>query len=132
MPLTNTAVLIANGRVTVKRGKVRPALVLELAELVKSMEDKFGIQAAAPMAMGAAVAAVAAPVEEKTSFDVILKEAGANKINVIAITGTKGKSSTAEILNAVLEAAGKKTALSSTIHFKIGDETIFGLWFFAR
>src|SRR5438477_106749 len=63
--------------------------VLELAELVKAMEDKFGIQAAAPMMAGAFVGApgagggAAAPVEEKTSFDVILKEAGANKINVI-------------------------------------------------
>ena len=60
--------------------------VLELADLVKAMEDKFGIQAAAPMmapAAGGAAGAAAAPAEEKTSFDVILKDAGANKINVI-------------------------------------------------
>jgi len=60
--------------------------VLELADLVKAMEHKFGIQAAAPMmapAAGGAAGAAAAPVEEKTSFDVILKDAGANKINVI-------------------------------------------------
>ena len=61
--------------------------VLELADLVKAMEDKFGIQAAVPMMAGGfaggAPAAGAAPAEEKTSFDVILKEAGANKINVI-------------------------------------------------
>ena len=59
--------------------------VLELADLVKAMEDKFGIQAAAPMMAPAAggAAAAAAPAEEKTSFDVILKDAGANKINVI-------------------------------------------------
>ena len=59
--------------------------VLELAELVKAMEDRLGIQAAAPMAFagGAPAAAAAAPAEEKTSFDVILKDAGANKINVI-------------------------------------------------
>lgn len=62
---------------------------LELADLVKGLEDKFGIQAAAPMPAGmmmaapAAGAAVAAPVEEKTEFDVVLTEAGANKIAVI-------------------------------------------------
>ena len=62
--------------------------VLELAELVKELEDKFGVSAAAPMA----VAAVAAPAggaaeaaEEKTEFDIILKGAGANKIAVIKV-----------------------------------------------
>ena len=62
--------------------------VLELAELVKAMEDRLGIQAAAPVAVavagGAAAGAGAAPAEEKTSFDVILKEVdAAKKINVI-------------------------------------------------
>ncbi len=60
--------------------------VLELADLVKTMETKFGISAAAPMAAAAApaaAAAAAAPVEEKTEFSVILTEIGANKINVI-------------------------------------------------
>lgn len=65
--------------------------VLELVELKKTMEDKWGVTAAAPMAFaapGAAVgggdgAAAAAPVEEKTEFDVILTAAGANKIQVI-------------------------------------------------
>jgi large subunit ribosomal protein L7/L12 len=59
--------------------------VLELAELVKTMETKFGISAAAPVAAAAAPAAVAvaAPVEEKTEFTVILTDIGANKINVI-------------------------------------------------
>ena len=59
---------------------------LELSDLVKALEVKFGVTASAPMMMaGAAMggAAAAAPVEEKTSFTVILKEAGANKINVI-------------------------------------------------
>jgi large subunit ribosomal protein L7/L12 len=62
---------------------------LELAELVKGLEDRLGIQAAAPMAAGmmmaapGAGAAGAAAVEEKTEFDVILKEAGAQKIAVI-------------------------------------------------
>ena len=58
--------------------------ILELAELVKEMEEKFGVSAAAPVA-AAGAAAEAAPVEEKTEFDVILKEAGAKKLNVIKI-----------------------------------------------
>lgn len=59
--------------------------VLEVAELVKALEEKWGVSAAAPVAVAAAApgAAAAAPVEEKTSFDVILKEAGSNKIGVI-------------------------------------------------
>jgi large subunit ribosomal protein L7/L12 len=64
--------------------------LLEAAELVKELEDKFGVSAAAPMAFAPA-AAVAAPVEEKDEFTVILKDAGDKKINVIkeirAITG---------------------------------------------
>lgn len=68
--------------------------VLEIAGLVKALEEKWGVSAAAPVAVAAAPAAAAAeeaPKEEKTEFDVILKEIGANKINVIkeirAITG---------------------------------------------
>ncbi len=59
--------------------------VLEVSELVKSLETKWGVSAAAPVAAAAPAAggAAAAPVEEKTSFDVILKETGANKIAVI-------------------------------------------------
>jgi len=59
--------------------------VLEVADLVKQLEEKWGVSAAAPVAVAApaAGAAAAAPVDEKTSFDVILKEAGANKIGVI-------------------------------------------------
>ena len=56
--------------------------VLEAAELSKMLEEKWGVSAAAPVAVAAAGAA-AAPAEEKTEFDVILAEAGANKINVI-------------------------------------------------
>ena len=57
---------------------------LELSDLVKALEAKFGITAAAPMMMaGAAAGAAAAPVEEKTTFKVVLKDAGASKINVI-------------------------------------------------
>jgi len=68
--------------------------VLELSELVKELEDKFGVSAAAPVAMAAAPAAggeAAAPAEEQTEFDVILTGAGDKKIQVIkevrAITG---------------------------------------------
>ncbi|MEW6219594.1 MAG: 50S ribosomal protein L7/L12 [Thermodesulfobacteriota bacterium] len=63
--------------------------VLELSQLVKELEEKFGVTAAAPMAMpmmglpGAGAAEAAAPVEEKTEFDVILTAAGDKKINVI-------------------------------------------------
>lgn len=58
--------------------------VLEIADLVKQLEEKWGVSAAAPVAVAAAGPAVAAaPVEEKTSFDVILADAGGNKIAVI-------------------------------------------------
>ena len=60
--------------------------ILELADLVKEMEEKFGVSAAAPVVVGGAVAGEAAPAEEeKTEFDVILKAAGAKKLNVIKI-----------------------------------------------
>ncbi len=61
--------------------------VLELAELVKELEDKFGVSAAAPVAVAAVAgpAAAAEVAEEKTEFDVILKAAGANKIGVIKV-----------------------------------------------
>lgn len=68
---------------------IKGLTVLELADLVKSLEKEFGISAAAPVAVaaapagGAAPAAGAAPAEEKTEFTVVLKEIGANKINVI-------------------------------------------------
>lgn len=65
---------------------VEKMTVLELNDLVKTLEEKFGVSAAAPMMMGAMPAAAAAePAEEKTEFDVVLANAGANKINVIKI-----------------------------------------------
>jgi large subunit ribosomal protein L7/L12 len=59
--------------------------VLEIAGLVKQLEEKWGVSAAAPVAMAAAPAAggAAAPAEEKSTFEVVLKEMGANKIGVI-------------------------------------------------
>lgn len=59
--------------------------VLELSELVKVLEEKFGVSAAAPVMMGAAPAAGAAAVEEKTEFNVELTESGGNKIGVIKV-----------------------------------------------
>jgi large subunit ribosomal protein L7/L12 len=77
---------------TITREEIKEAIksmtVLELAQLVKDLEEEFGVSAAAmvaavPAAGGAAGAA--APAEEKTEFDVILTNAGANKINVIKV-----------------------------------------------
>ena len=63
---------------------IKALTVLELNELVKAIEEEFGVSAAAPvMVAGAGAAAPAA--EEKTEFDVVLKSAGANKINVIKV-----------------------------------------------
>jgi large subunit ribosomal protein L7/L12 len=61
--------------------------VMEAAQLVKMLEEKWGVSAAAPVAMAAAgaPAAAAAAVEEKTEFEVVLKEIGENKINVIKV-----------------------------------------------
>ena len=64
---------------------VKSLTVLELSELVKALEEEFGVSAAAPVAVAAAPAAAAAAVEEKTEFDVILKTVGPNKIQVIKV-----------------------------------------------
>lgn len=65
--------------------------VIEAAELSKMLEEKWGVSAAAPVAVASAGAAAAAPTEEKTEFKVVLTDAGANKINIIkevrAVTG---------------------------------------------
>jgi len=63
-------------------GEIEKMSVLDLAELVKILEEKFGVSASAPV-MAMAPAAAAAVVEEKDSFDVEITDAGANKINVI-------------------------------------------------
>ena len=60
--------------------------ILELADLVKEMEEKFGVSAAAPVVVGAVAGGEAAPAEEeKTEFDVVLKSAGAQKLKVIKV-----------------------------------------------
>ena len=63
---------------------VKGLTILELADLVKALEEEFGVSAA-PVAAAPVAGAAAAPVEEKTEFDVILKAAGASKLNVIKV-----------------------------------------------
>ena len=93
--------------------------VLELADFIKELEEKFGVSAAAPVAAVAAApaAAPAEAAEEKTEFDVILKEAGANKIAVIkvvrALTGLGLKEAKDKVDGApstIKEAASKAAA----------------------
>jgi large subunit ribosomal protein L7/L12 len=82
---------MASEKVTAMIEEIKALSVLELSELVHSLEEAFGVSAAAAAAPAAGAAAVAAPVEEKTEFDVIMKSFGAEKIKVIkevrAITG---------------------------------------------
>ena len=63
---------------------IKSLTILELADLVKAVEEEFGVSAAAPVAVAGAAAA-AAPVEEKTEFDVVLKSFGAKKLDVIKV-----------------------------------------------
>ncbi len=65
--------------------EIKALTVLELNELVKAIEEEFGVSAAAPVAVMAGGAAPAAAAEEKTDFDVVLAEVGPNKINVIKV-----------------------------------------------
>jgi large subunit ribosomal protein L7/L12 len=66
--------------------QINKLTLLEAVELKKALEEKFGVTASAPMMMAGAAPAAAAPaVEEKTEFTVVLKEAGAQKINVIKV-----------------------------------------------
>ena len=107
--------------------------VLEVAELVKALEEKFGVSAA-PVAVAGVAAVAAAPAEEKTEFDVVVTDAGANKISVIkavrelksdlglveaknlvekapAVILEGAKKEDAEAAKAKLEAAGAKVEL---------------------
>ena len=99
---------------------VKALTVLELSELVKALEEEFGVSAAAPVAVAAApVAGGAAAAEEKTELEVILKSAGANKIQVIKavreVTGLGLKEAKAivdEAPKAIKEGASKEDAES--------------------
>ncbi len=97
--------------------EVKALTVLELSELVKAIEEEFGVSAAAPVAVAAAPAAEATAAVEKTDFDVVLKAVGPNKIAVIKavreITGLGLKEAKELVDNApktVKEAVGKDDA----------------------
>ena len=78
---------MASEKVTNLIEEVKSLTVLELSELVKALEEEFGVSAAAPVAVAAAPAAggAAAAAEEKSEFDVVLAEVGAEKIKVIKV-----------------------------------------------
>lgn len=124
---------MASEKITALIEEVKALTVLELSELVKALEEEFGVSAAAPVAMMAAGDAGAAAAEEQTEFDVVLTDAGAAKIGVIKVvreeTGLglkeakemvdgapktikeKVSKETAEALKEKLEAAGAKVEI---------------------
>jgi large subunit ribosomal protein L7/L12 len=91
---------------------VEKLTVLELADLVKALEEKFGVSAAAPVAMAqaGAAAAPAAEVEEKTEFDIVLAASGANKIGVIKAVRTINQALGLKEAKDLVEAAPKTVA----------------------
>ena len=104
-------------KITAMIEEIKAMTVLELNELVKAIEEEFGVSAAAPVAVMAGGAAPAAAAEEKSEFDVVLAEAGPNKINVIKvvreITGLGLKEAKDMVDGApktIKEAAGKDEA----------------------
>jgi large subunit ribosomal protein L7/L12 len=106
--------------------------VLEASELTKKLEESWGVSAAAPVAMAMApAAAAAAPVEEKTEFNVILKDVGPKKIDVIKVIrqitnlGLKDAKDLAETAGAkVLEAAGKEAATDAKGKLEAAGATV--------
>ena len=82
---------MASEKITNILEEIKSLTILELNDLVKAVEEEFGVSAAAPVGVVAAGAAAAPAVEEKTEFDVVLTDAGASKLNVIkavrSITG---------------------------------------------
>ena len=74
---------MASEKITNILEEIKSLTIIELADLVKAVEEEFGVSAAPVAVAGAAVAA--APVEEKTEFDVVLAEIGASKLNVIKV-----------------------------------------------
>jgi len=111
--------------------EVKGMTVLELNELVKALEEEFGVSAAAPVAVAAAPAAEAAPaVEEKTEFKVSLKEVGGNKIAVIKVVrevtglGLVEAKGLVEALGVIKESATKEEADALIAKFKEAGATV--------
>ena len=110
---------------------VEKMTVLELADLVKVMEDKFGVSAAAPAAVAAAPAEAAPEEVEKSAFDIVLKEAGANKIGVIKVVreitelGLKDAKDLVEAApQTVKEAVKKEDAEAIKVKFEEAGATV--------
>ena len=100
-------------------GEIEKMPIVELAELVKVLENKFGVSAAAPVA----VAVAAAPVEEKTAFNVELKEVGAQKIEVIKVVRdvtAKGLKESKDLVDAA--AAGTAQLVKEGVKKEEADE----------
>jgi len=100
-------------------GEIEKMPIVELAELVKVLENKFGVSAAAPVA----IAATAAPVEEKTSFNVELKDVGAQKIEVIKVVRditAKGLKESKDLVDAA--AAGTAQMVKEGVKKEEADE----------
>lgn len=111
--------------------EIKTMTVLELNELVKALEEEFGVSAAAPVAVAAApAAAAAAPVEEKTEFNVVLKDFGANKIGVIKVVreltglGLVEAKNLVEKLGTIKEAVAKDEAEKMVAKFKEAGATV--------
>ena len=122
---------MASEKIAAMIEEVKTLSVLELAELVHALEEEFGVSAAAAAAPAAGAAGAAAPAEEeKTEFDVVLKEVGANKINVIKVvrelTGLGLKEAKAMVDSApatVKEAVAKADAEAMVEKFKEAGAT---------
>ena len=112
--------------------EIKGMTVLELNSLVKAIEEEFGVSAAAPVAVaGAGVAAAAPAEEEKTEFNVVLKEIGGNKIAVIKVVreitglGLVDAKNLVEKLGTIKEAAPKEEAEKMVAQLKDAGATAF-------
>ena len=110
--------------------EIKGMTVMELNSLVKAIEEEFGVSAAAPVAVAGAVAGVAAPAEEeKTEFNVVLKEVGGNKIAVIKVVreitglGLVDAKNLVEKLGTIKEAAPKEEAEKMVEQLKAAGAT---------
>ena len=114
---------MASEKITAIVEELKVLSVLELSELVKAVEEEFGVSAAAAVAVAAPVAGGAAAAEEKTDFDVVLAEVGPNKINVIKVVRTATGASLGDA-KSMVESAPKavKTGLSKDEAEKLKKE----------